>query len=75
VARQESPDQLGLYKFDGQNFARAGEHTFGAAPQDFWMGAGPRVYSADKNALQGAPLGGREKTVFTARSRSSTCAA
>jgi len=67
VARQESSTKLGLYKFDGQSFARAGEHAFGAAPQDFWMGAGPRVYSADKNALHGASLGGREKTVFTGK--------
>lgn len=67
VARQESPTRLGLYKFDGQNFVRAGEHTFGGAPQDFWMGAGGRVYSTDKNALNAAALGGRDKTVYTGK--------
>ena len=66
VARQESATKLGLYKFDGQSFARAGEHTFGAAVPDFWI-AGGRVYSPDKNALNAAPLGGREKAVFTGK--------
>jgi len=66
VARQESATKLGLYKFDGQSFARAGEHTFGATPQDFWL-AGARVYSTDKYTLNAATLGAREKTIYTAK--------
>ncbi|HEU4370662.1 MAG TPA: caspase family protein [Methylomirabilota bacterium] len=68
LARQDSPARLGLYKHDGQAFARAGEHTFGSGPQDFWIRTGGQIYWTSKNTLSVAPLGaGRGRTVFTAK--------
>jgi hypothetical protein len=67
VARQDAPGRLTLHNFVGQGFARAGEHAFGSAPQDVWLGSGAQVYWASKNVLSAAPLGGRSKTVYTGK--------
>ena len=67
VARLASPTRLTLYKFDGQGFARIGEHSLASAPENFWIGTGGRVYWTSKNVLYGGPLGGRDKTLLTAK--------
>jgi caspase domain-containing protein len=67
LARLAAPTRLTLYKFDGQGFARTGEHSLGSAPDAFWIGTGGQLYWTAKNVLYGGPLGGREKTVFTAK--------
>jgi hypothetical protein len=68
LARQASPTRLTLYKYDGQGFARTGDHTFAAAPQDFWIKNETQVYWTSKNTLNGSPLGAaREKAVFNGK--------
>lgn len=65
LARQDAPAHLTLYTFDGQAFARTGEHTFGARPDEFWIGGGRQVYWTEKHTLHASGLGGRQsKAVF-----------
>ena len=67
LARHDAPGHLVLYKFDGKGFVRAGEHTFGSSPQEFWIRDDRRVYWTEKNTLNVAPLGGRSRTAFSGK--------
>ena len=68
LARQDMPAHLILYKHDGKGFARAGEHSFGASPQEFWIRDERQIYWTDKNTLQASALGGgRGRTVFNGK--------
>jgi hypothetical protein len=67
LARQDSPTHLTLYKFDGQGFARAGEHAFGSSPQEFWIRDDRQIYWTDRNTLNAGPLGGRSRTIFNGK--------
>jgi hypothetical protein len=65
VARQDSPTRLTLYKFDGRGFSSTGDHKFGTAPRDFWIGRDAQVYWTNGNALNASPLGAAgARTVF-----------
>jgi hypothetical protein len=68
LAREDSPTRLTLYRYDGQGFVRTGEHVFGSAPQDVWIGGAGQVYWTVKHTLSVAPLGAaRGKTVLDAK--------
>ena len=68
LARQDSPVHLTLFKFDGQGFARAGEHAFGSAPQDYWIISEAQIYSTNKTTLNRVqPGAAREKAVFNGK--------
>jgi len=68
LARQDSPTRLTLYKFDGRGFARAGDHTFGSSPQEFWIRDDRQIYWTDKNTLHASALGvARGRTVFNGK--------
>jgi hypothetical protein len=68
LARQDSPTRLTLYKHDGQAFVRAGDHTFGAVPGNYWIRNDLQIYWTSKDTLNVSPLGAaRGRTVFKAR--------
>jgi hypothetical protein len=65
LARQDAPAHLVLYTFNGQEFARTGEHAFAAKPDAFWIGADRQVYWTEQHVLSAAALGtGRGKVLF-----------
>ena len=68
LARQDGATHLTLYTYQAGGFVRIGDHAFGAAPRDFWIGNDAHLYWTSQNALNRSPLGsGPDKAVFTGK--------